>query len=310
MPLDNAKPRNPYAIDDPRIYTGQIVQVGNGWLLNPVSTASITLLDASFDNAKDVKRLLEQSYTAPEESARGLAALIETHALTFKELRHTLEAYRLRCFAVFEKLKSESQEYGDAFAEQPVPASSETMTRDDIRGVFRDCWYSLNQFAIEWGFPYSAVTSHFAGKRLSAPIQEAAQKIALQLRFTRRREGVVLDLQHRAEELAGVPPTAAEVLPIWEGELQPMSIATLVVNRFRKAGAINLHQIRMIDLEGSYGTRWRLHGPIDKLTCAECQELMERAVTGKEIPEVPVHPGCRCTILIDISDLEKRLGGT
>jgi hypothetical protein len=273
-----------------------------------VSTAPITLLDASFDTAKDVRRLLEQSYNAPEDSVRELAALIEAQTLTFRELRHTLEAYRSRCFAVFERLKSESQEYRDAFAEQPAAAPSETMTRDDIRGVFRDCWYSLKQFATEGGFPYSAVISHFGGKRLSAPIHEAATKIALQLRLTHRREEIVSDLQWRAQELVGVPATAAEVLPIWEGELQPAAIATQVVNRFRQAGAIDLHQIRMIGPEGSYGTRWKLHGPIDKLTCAECRELMEGSFTSREIPGVPVHPGCRCTMLLDISDIEKKAG--
>ena len=228
-----------------------------------------------------------------------------------KELRHTLEAYRLSCFAVFEKLKSESQEYREAFAERPATAPSETITLDDIRKVFHDCGYSLKQFALESGFSHSAVTTHFRGKNLSPTIQQAAQKLALQFRNTELREQhaekkleVLLDLQCKAEELAGVPPTAAEVLPIWEGELQPMTIAAQVVNRFRQAGAIDLHQIMMIDPEGSYGTRWKLHGPMDKLTCAECRELMERAFTSKEIPGVPVHPGCRCTILLDISDLE------
>jgi hypothetical protein len=307
MPMDNAKPRNPYAIDDPRINTGQIVRVGNGWLLNPVSTAPITLLDASLDTAKDVKRILEQSYNAPEHSVQELAALIETRALTFRELRHTLEAYRLSCFALFEKLKSESQEYQEAIAEQPAPAI-ETMTRDDILGVFRDCRHSLKDFASEEGFPYSAVISHFGGKRLSAPIHEAATNIALQLRLTHRREEVVSELQHTAEDLAGVPPTAAEVLPIWEREAQPAVIARQVVNQFRQAGAIDLHQIRMIDPDGSYGTRWKLHGPIDKLTCVECRELMEASFTVEEIPGCPIHPGCRCTIIGDISNLEKRIG--
>lgn len=307
MPLDNAKPRNPYAIDDPRIYTGQIVRVDNGWLLNPVSTAPITLLDASFETAQDVRRVLERSYNEPENSVRELAELIERLGLTFEELRHTLEAYRLRCFAAFEKLKSESQEYMEAFAEQPVPAPGETMSRDDIRGLFRDCCYSLKRFATEGGFPYSTVTSHFAGKKLSAPIQEAAQKVALQLRLTHRREEVVSDLQWRAEELAGVPPTAAEVLPIWEGELKPKTLATQIVDRFRQAGATNLHQIRMIGPDGSYETRWKLFGPIDVLTCAECRELMGRTCSSKEIPAVPVHPGCRCTLVLDTSDLQKKV---
>lgn len=303
MPRDNAKPRNPYAIGDPRINTGQIVRVGDGWLLNSVSTAPITLLDATFDTAKDVKRILEQSYNAPKESIRELAALIEAQNLTFKELRHTLEAYRLRCFPIFAKLKSESEEYRNAFPEQPEPAPNETMTREAIREVFHDCWYSLKELANEAGFPYSAVIAHFAGKRVSAPIQEAATKIALRLRLIHRREEIVSDLRYRAQELAGVPPTAAEVLPIWEGELQPAAIAREVVNWFRQAGAINLHQIKVIDPDGFYGARWKLTGPIDRLTCAECRELMKRAFTVKEIPVVPVHLGCRCSVDADISDL-------
>jgi hypothetical protein len=308
MPLDNARPRNPYAIDDPRIYTGQIVRVDNCWLLNPVSTAPITLLDASFETAQDVRRLLERSYGALENSVQELADLIQARGLRFKELRHTLEAYRLRCFPLFEKLKSESQEYVEAFAEQPAPAPCDTMTRDDIRAVFRDCGYSLKQFSSEGGFPYSAVTSHFAGKKLSAPIQEAAQRIAIQLRLSDRREEILSELRFTAQELAGVPPTAAEVLPIWEGEPRPRAIAALIVDRFRQTGATNLHQIRTIDPDGSYGTRWKLFGPTDVLTCAECRGLMASALTAKEIPEVPVHPGCRCTILFDTSELEKRAG--
>jgi hypothetical protein len=308
MPLDNAKPRNLYAIDDPRVHTGQIVQAGDGWRLNPVSTAPITLLDASLDTANDVKRLLERSYNAPDDSVRELAALIGTRALTFKELRHSLEAYRLRCFPAFEKAKSESQEYRDAFAEQPVPAPSETMTRNDIRVVFCDGWYSLKQFALDSGFPYRAVTAHFGGKRLSAPIQEAAQKVALRLRLTHRREEVVSGLRRRAEELASIPPTAAEVMPIWEGELQPMVIARQVVERFHRAGAINLHQLQTIDSDGSYRTPCTTTGPIDKLTCTECRELMERVFKIGEIPEVPVHPGCRCTLDLDTSELERNVG--
>jgi hypothetical protein len=313
MALDNAKPRNPYVLDAPRIYTGQIARAGNGWILNPVSTAPITLLDASSDTAKEVKRLLEQSQKTFKDSVRELAALIETQGLTFKELRHTLEAYRLRCFPILERLKSESQEYREAFAETPATAPSETMTRDDIREVFHDFRYSLKQFALDSGFSHSAVISHFRGKNPSPAIQQAAQKLALQFRHDQLRERrderkveVLLDLQCRAEELAGVPPTAAEALPIWEGEPQPVAIATEVVHRFR---AVDLDQIRMIDPDGSYGTRWKLHGPIDNLTCAECRELMARAFSSKEIPECPVHPGCRCTILLDISGLEERIGG-
>jgi hypothetical protein len=314
MPPDNAKPRNPYFLGGPGAYTGQIVQVGNGWLLNPVSTAPITLLDASFDTAKQVKRLLEQSRKAFEDSVRELAALIETQGLTFKELRHTLEAYRLRCFPILEKLKSESQEYRDAFSE-PVPAPSKTMTCDEIREVFRNCRYSLKRFAIDSGLSHSTVISHFRGKNQSPAIQQAAQKLALQFRHTQLREQqderkleVLFDLRYRAQELAGVPPTAAEALPIWESEMQPWAIAREILYRFNTACAINVHQIRMIDPDGFYGTRWNLFGPRDVLTCTECRELMARVFTSIEIPECPVHPGCRCTVTIDTSDYEKRIG--
>ena len=307
MPGGCGEPDNPYVIENLNIHTGAIAPVASGWLLNPVSTAPITLLEATREVAEAAKRLLEQSYNAPQDAISQLAVLIEAHALTFKELQHTLEAYRVRCFPVFEKLKSESPEYKDAFTEQPVSVPSREMSCEDIRGVFRDCFYSLKQLALETGFTYSAVTSHFGGRRLSAPIQEAAQKIALRLQSAHRREEVVQDLRCRAEELSGVPPTAAEVLPIWEGDPNPVALATQIVDRFRQAGAIDLHRLRMVDPEGAYGTRWKLHGPIDSLTCAECRALMESAFTIKGIPEVPVHPGCRCTILLDISDLENEI---
>jgi hypothetical protein len=245
---------------------------------------------------------------------RELAALIETQGLTFKELRHTLEAYRLRCFPILEKLKSESQEYRDAFSE-PVPAPSKTMTCDEIREVFRNCRYSLKRFAIDSGLSHSTVISHFRGKNQSPAIQQAAQKLALQFRHTQLREQqderkleVLFDLRYRAQELAGVPPTAAEALPIWESEMQPWAIAREILYRFNTACAINVHQIRMIDPDGFYGTRWNLFGPRDVLTCTECRELMARVFTSIEIPECPVHPGCRCTVTIDTSDYEKRIG--
>jgi len=274
-----------------------------------VSNAPITLLDASFDTAKEVKRLLEQSHKAFRDSVRELAALIETQGLIFKEVRHTLEAYRLRCFPILEKLKSESQEYREVFAQRPATAPNGTMTRDDIREAFHDSRYALKQFALDSGFSHSTVISHFRGKNPSPAIQQAAQKLALQFRHTQLREQqderkleVLLDLRCRAEKLAGVPPTAAEALPVWEGEPQPVAIATEVVHRFR---AVDLHRIRMIDPDGSYGTRWKLHGPIDNLTCVECRELMTRAFASREIPGCPVHPGCRCIVILDTSDLEK-----
>jgi len=308
MPENCARPKNPYAIEDPHIHTGEIVRAGDGWLLNPVSTAPITLLGATREIAEAAKGMLERSYDAPEDSIRGLAGLIEMHLLTFRELRNTVESYRLKCFAEFEKLKSQSPEYCEAFAE-PHPRDNEVeLGRDEIRAVFRECWYPLKQFALESGFPYSAVLAHFGGKKISASIQEAAQKVAVSLRSDYRRQEILAELHFKAEELAGVPATAAEVLPIWDGGADAAAIARQVVERFRKAGAINLQQIRTIDPGGSYGTLWRVSGPVDRLTCAECKRLMEQAFAVGALPQVPVHPGCRCTLTIDTSELERKAG--
>lgn len=304
MAGDDREQRNPYAINDLRINTGQIVQVDEGWLLNPVSTAPITLLDAPFEIVQAVKRLLEQSYNAPKEAGRDLAALIERYGLVFKELRHTLEAYRLRCFAEFEKLKADSFEYKEAFSE-PSETVDQAMTREEIRQVFRECGYSLKQFATERALPYSAVTSHFGGKNTSARIRVAAEQKARALGRIHRQDEVLFALRLSAQELAGVPPTAAEALPIWEGEADAMLVANQIVDRFRHVGAINLDSIRRIDPGGAYGTLWKIHGPTDVLTCAECQQMMQRVFATNQIPEVPIHPGCRCTLLLDISELEK-----
>ena len=306
--LDRARPKNPYAIQDPHTEIGEIVRVSDGWLLNPVSTAPITLLGATREIAEAVKGLLEQSYNAPEDSTSDLADLIEKHSLSFKELRHTLEAYRVRCLPEFERLKSESNEYSEAFAEPNPCDSNAEMDCGEIRDVFRNCWYSLKQFAQESGFPYSAVLAYFGGRKVSASIHEAAQKVAASLSRDHRRQEILSDLRFRAQELAGVPATAAEVLPIWDGDVDTRALARQIVERFRQAGAINLHQIHTIDPDGTYRTLWTISGPIDKLTRAECRELMERVFTVKEIPAVPVHPGCRCTLIIDTSELERKAG--
>jgi hypothetical protein len=60
--------RTPYAITDPEIDTGRILQVDEGWLLNPQCTASITLLGSTCETAQAVKRVLEQSYNDQSHS--------------------------------------------------------------------------------------------------------------------------------------------------------------------------------------------------------------------------------------------------
>ena len=303
MTSDKHDERNPYAIKDPEIDTGRIIQVDEGWLLNPQCSASITLLGSTFETAQAVKRVLEQSYNDQSHSVQQLAVLIGTHGLVFKELRHSLEAYRMRCSAEFEKLKADSLEYRKAFANSPE-AVGEAMTNEEIRKLFRQSGYSLKHFAAELSLSYSAVTSHFGGRKTSVHIHEAAKKKARELKVIQRQDEVLSDLRFRAEELAGVPPTAAEALPIWDGEADAIVVATQIVERFRRGATLTLHDIQQIDPGGVYGTLWKIHGPTDVLTCAECRELMQQKFKSNEIPVVPVHPGCRCTVILDTSELE------
>jgi hypothetical protein len=305
MTSDEHDKRNPYAIKDPEINTGRIVRVDEGWLLNPQCTAPITLLGSTFEAAQAVKRVLEQSYSEQRESVKQLAVLIGMHGLVFKELRHTLEAYRMRCYAEFEKLKANSLEYREAFANLPVALGGEAMTSGEIRQLFRQSGCSLKQFSAELRLSYSAVASHFGGRKTSVHIHEAAEKKARELKAIHRQDEVLSDLRFRAEELAGVPPTAAEALPIWDGEADAIVFATQIVERFRRAATLTLHDIHRIDPGGVYGTLWKIHGPTDVLTCAECRELMEQKFKSNEIPVVPVHPGCRCTVILDTSELER-----
>jgi hypothetical protein len=304
MTFDERDMRNPYAIKGTEINTGRIIQVGVGWLLNPLCAASITLLVSTFETAQAVKRVLEQSYNEPSDSVQKLAVLIGTHGLVFKELRHTLETYRMRCSAEFEKLKADSLEYREAFANSPE-AAGEAMTSQEIRQLFRQSGYSLKQFAAEHKLSYSAVTSHFGERKTSVHIHEAAKTKAGELKAIQRQDEVLSALRFRAEELAGVPPTAAEALPIWDGEADAVVVATQIVERFRSAATLTLHDIHRIDPGGVYGTLWKIHGPTDVLTCAECRELMQQKFESNEIPVVPVHPGCRCTVILDTSELER-----
>jgi hypothetical protein len=248
--------------------------------------------------------MLERSYNDRDDSVRELAVLIGTYGLVFRELRHTLEVYRMRCSAEFEKLKADSLEYREAFGKSPE-AVGEAMTSEEIRQLFRQSWYSLKQFAAERGLSYSAVTSHFGGRKTSIHIHEAAEKKASELKAIHRQDEVLSDLRFRAEELAGVPPSAAEVLPIWDGEADAIVVATQIVERFRRAAALTRHDVHRIDPGGVYGTLWKIHGPTDVLTCAECRELMQQKFKSDEIPVVPAHPGCRCTVILDTSELER-----
>jgi len=125
-----------------------------------------------------------QYYDAPVDSVQQLATLIGTYGLLFKELQHTLAAYRLRCFVEFEQLKIHSLEYREAFAE-PSEGAGEEMSREEIRQQFRDRGYSLKQFAAETGLSYSVVTSHFGGKKTSDRVDGEAQKRAKELRRTK-----------------------------------------------------------------------------------------------------------------------------
>jgi hypothetical protein len=303
MTSDERDERNPYSIKDPEIDTGRILQVDEGWLLNPQCIAPITLLGSTCETAQGVKRVLEQSYNDQSDSVQQLAVLIGTHRLIFKELSHTLEAYRMRCSAEFEKLK-DSLEYKKAFANSPSTVG-EAMTSEEIRELFRQSGYSLRQFSAELGLSYSAVTSHFGGRKISVDIHEAAKKKAEELKAVQRQDEVLSDLRFRAEELAGVPPTAAEVLPIWDGEADAVLVATQIIERFRSAATVTLHDIHWIDPGGVYGTLWKIQGPTDVLTCAECRGLMQQKFKSNEIPVVPVHPGCRCTVILDTSEIER-----
>ncbi len=86
MTSDERDERNPYAIKDPEIDTGRILQVDESWLLNPQCTASITLLGSTCETAQAEKRVLEQSYNDQTDSVEQLAVLIGTHGLIFKKL--------------------------------------------------------------------------------------------------------------------------------------------------------------------------------------------------------------------------------
>ncbi len=298
MTSDEGDGRNPYAIKNPGINTGQVIQADDGWLLNPLCTAPITLVGCPFETAQAVKRVLEESFNNYFESVQELAVLIETYGLIFKEIRQTLEAYRMRCSVEFETMKADSQEYREGFAKSPE-AVGEAMTTEEIRRVLRQAGYSLNQFAKESGQSYAAVTSHFGGRKISAHIHEAAEKKASAFRTIQRQDEVLSDLRFRAEGLAGVPPTAAEALPIWDAEIETNVVATQMLERFRRSATPTLHDIQRIDPGGVYGTLWSVQGPTDVLACVGCRDLMRRKFTSNAIPVVPVHFGCRCSLILD-----------
>jgi hypothetical protein len=298
MTSDERDGRNPYAIKNLSINTGQVIQADDGWLLNPLCTAPITLVGSPVETAQAVKRVLDQSFNNYYESVQGLAVLVGTYGLIFKEIRQTLEAYRTRCSAEFEKLKANSLEYREAFANAPV-ALDEALTSGEVRQLFRQSGYSLKQFAAESGLSYSAVTSHFGGRKSSVHIHEAAEKKARALRTIEQQDEVLFDLRFRAEGLAGVPPTAAEALPIWDAEIETNVVATQIVERFRRSATPTLHDVQRIDPGGAYGTLWNVQGPTDVFTCVECRDLMRRKFTSNAIPAIPVHFGCRCSLILD-----------
>jgi hypothetical protein len=301
MTSDGRDERNPYAIENPGINTGEVMEVDEGWLLNPLCTASITLVGSTFETAQAVKRVLEESFKKHYGSVQELAVMIGTHGLVFRELRHTLEAYRMRCSAEFEKIKADSHEYREAFANSPE-AVGEAMTSEEIRQLLQQSGYSLKQFAKESGQSYSAVTSHFRGRKTSVHIHEAAEKKARELKILWRQDEVLSDLRSKAEECASVPPTAAEALPLWDTKVDKVVVATQIVERFRRSATPTLHDIHRIDPSGAYGTLWKIQGPTDVLTCVDCRELMQQKFKSNAIPVVPVHFGCRCTVSLNISE--------
>ncbi len=61
----NSEKQRSYALKDHNINTGRIVRVDGGWLLNPLCSASVTLLGSTFEMAQAVKNLLEESYNEP-----------------------------------------------------------------------------------------------------------------------------------------------------------------------------------------------------------------------------------------------------
>lgn len=145
------------------------------------------------------------------------------------QTRHTLGAYRQRCFAQLESLKASSSNYQTALA--------------------------------------------------ACRTEEA--------------DGILADLQLEAEELAGVPTTAAMELPIWDLSISEDEIQLPVAPCHQQAR----EHAALFESEGAR-VRWHVNGPNDKLTCDECRELLSQGFAASELPDMPVHPGCRCMLVV------------
>jgi hypothetical protein len=79
------------------------------------------------------------------------------------------------------------------------------------------------------------------------------------------------------------------------------AMARLVIplwfNAFRDP--VRRMQERLARVGTEIQTRWKVVGPADKITCAECAAIISKSFAANEIPRVPVHFGCRCQLLLD-----------
>jgi hypothetical protein len=299
VPLAAKQPgANPYRVPGPEI-SGHVTETPDGWLLNPEGTAPITVCGCSELIAIRAQEILQRAYDHPRESLEELAALIDEHRLDFKELRQSLESYRLRCREELKRLEPEATLL--APPERPTYAK----TPEELKAVLHAAKLTQKAFSAAHGFSTAEVRAHFNGKEVHPAIQAIVERMEDESRAAveqEKEEERLWDLRFEAQERAGVPATAAESLPLWEEGFSAQALARSVIDRLRSSGSIDKRQMRMIDPDGMYGCKWRTIGPDDYLTCAKCRDYMKRTFTTGSVPEVPLHPGCRCWIGIDVDE--------
>jgi hypothetical protein len=296
---------NSYRVPGPQI-EGRITRTAEGWLLNPQGMAPITVCGCSEVLAAKAREILQRSYECPNESIADLAALIDEHDLKFKELMHSLQAYRQRCHEEFQRLEAQAKPL-----DTPVPPAY-ARTPDELKAILRASKLTQRAYAAKHGFSTTAVRAHLNARTFHPEIQAVIEKMEDQAHLAAEQieiEERLWDLRYEAQRRAGVPGTAAEVLPIWDGEYSAKDLARSVIYRLRSPGSIDKRQMQLIDEGQMHPARWRTSGPIDILTCDECRLLMQRSFTASECPEVPVHPGCRCQLIVDMEAILRSYEG-
>lgn len=76
-------------------------------------------------------------------------------------------------------------------------------------------------------------------------------------------------------------------------------VATLITHTYIMGGYSTQHMQQDLDpdLARSFFTGWELSPARDNATCQYCMRAASKIYTKKEYPTVPLHIGCRCTVL-------------